>query len=58
MAPELENSPASYASDVWSFGVLLYDGFYGIGEFGFQKRDNIKFPDIKDDDGKIVSSLN
>jgi serine/threonine protein kinase len=58
MAPELEKSHATFSSDVRSFGVMLYDTFYGIGKFSFYTKDNIQFSTLKEDpEGRLVELL-
>jgi serine/threonine protein kinase len=58
MAPETEVGKNTFASDIWSVGVMLYDAFYGIDQFGGNIRDSIQFPKISgDDDGIMVNLL-
>lgn len=57
-SPELEDSPVTKKSDVWSVGVILFDIFYGDDKFGSQIKDNIHFNSIEeDDDGLIINLL-
>jgi hypothetical protein len=58
MAPETESGKNTFASDIWSVGVMMYDAFYGLGEFGGNLRENIQFRKISGDhDGNMVKFL-
>jgi serine/threonine protein kinase len=59
MAPETKIGKNTFASDIWSVGVMMYDAFYDLEEqFGRNVIDSIHYPKILgDDEGTIVNSL-
>jgi hypothetical protein len=57
MAPETEIGKNTSASDIWSVGVMLYDAFYGLEQFGGNLRENVQYPKIFEDDEGVVVHL-